>query len=197
MALGIYLTCSYEALTHYRELRRFLTRKLGNGTDADDIAQSSFEQLLLSVQRKLDVASESPRALLFRIAHNLCIDHHRRQQTASSWAVQHGAAQARQAAPAADYVVAQRQIIERVVAQLMSLPRVRREVFILFRAYGMSRAEIAAQLGIQESTVAKHVVRAALDCSRVFTELQAELPEHVEPAGGYVDFDQQPSGWDA
>lgn len=51
-----------DVLTHYRELRCFLARKLGNGADADDIAQSTYEQLLLTLQRKLDVAIESPRA---------------------------------------------------------------------------------------------------------------------------------------
>ncbi|THF63182.1 sigma-70 family RNA polymerase sigma factor [Pseudothauera nasutitermitis] len=173
-----------DLLVHYRELRRFLARKLGNPVDAEDIAQSTYEQLLLTLQRKLDVSVESPRALLFRIAHNLCVDHYRRQQTSRNWAGQQAATAAGQTAPAADYLVAQRQILELVVAQLLRLPPARRHVFLLFRAYGMSRAEIAAHLGIGESTVAKHVVRATLDCARIFAELRASMPEHIEPWNG-------------
>lgn len=175
-----------EILTHYRELRRFLSHKLGNRCDAEDIAQSSYEQFLLTLQGKLDFRIESPRALLFRIARNLCVDHYRRQRSARAWAELHAAPSEMQAAPAADHLVAQRQIIERVVAQLLRLPPMRRNVFLLFRAYGMSRAEIAAHVGIRESTVAKHVVRATLDCARIFAELQASMPEHVEPANGYA-----------
>ncbi|MCM8564934.1 RNA polymerase sigma factor [Thauera linaloolentis] len=186
-----------EVLTHYRELQRFLSNKLGNRFDAEDIAQSSYEQLLSSLQGRRGASIESPRALLFRIARNLCVDHYRSQQTARDWAAGHAAAQGLQAAPASDYIAAQRQIIERVVAQLMRLPRARREVFILFRAYGMSRTEIATRLGIQESTVAKHVVRATLDCAHIFAELQASLPEHVEPANGYRDADDGPGGQDS
>lgn len=175
-----------EVLTHYRELRRFLSHKLGNRCDAEDIAQSSYEQFLRALQGKLDFRIESPRALLFRIAHNLCVDHYRRQQTARAWTERHAVLSEPRAAPAADHLVAQRQIIEQVVAQLLRLPPMRRNVFLLFRAYGMSRAEIAAHLGIRESTVAKHVVRATLDCARIFAALQASMPEHVEPANGYA-----------
>jgi len=53
----------------------------------------------------------------------------------------------------------------------------RREVFLLFRAYGFTRTEIAGRLTLSEAAVAKHLVRAALDCSRVFAEMQAELIE--------------------
>lgn len=171
-----------DALACYRELHRFLTGKLGSRSDAEDITQSSYEQMLQALQTQRQLQVESPRALLYRIAHNLCIDHYRRQKTARNWAEQAShASPATRFAPAAEYLVAQRQIIERIVTQLMQLPTARRNVFILFRAYGMSRTEIAAHLGIKESTVAKHVVRATLDCARVFAVLHANLPEHIEP----------------
>lgn len=50
-------------------------------------------------------------------------------------------------------------------------------MFLLFRAYGHTRAEIAQQLNISEMAVAKHLLRAAIDCSRVFARLRSELVE--------------------
>ncbi len=183
-----------DLLTHYRELRRFLVRKLNNGADAEDIAQSSFEQALQVMRRTDGAGVESPRALLFRVAHNLCVDHFRHARVKREWADLQGAAWQGRAAPGSDYVVAYRQLAERLVAQLLRLPARRRDVFLLFRAYGMSRAEIAAQLGISEAAVAKHVVRATLDCASVFADLRAELPDEAAShgtsgtAGGAVPF---------
>jgi RNA polymerase sigma-70 factor (ECF subfamily) len=57
------------------------------------------------------------------------------------------------------------------------LPPRRREVFLLFRAYGHTRAESAQRLNITEMAVAKHLLRATIDCSRVFAELRSELIE--------------------
>ncbi len=54
---------------------------------------------------------------------------------------------------------------------------------MLFRAYGYTRAEIAAQLRITEMAVAKHLVRAAVDCSRVFAELRGDLIEREHVPG--------------
>ncbi len=50
-------------------------------------------------------------------------------------------------------------------------------MFLLFRAYGHTRAEIAQQLNITEMAVAKHLLRAAIDCSRAFAQLRSELIE--------------------
>jgi RNA polymerase sigma factor (sigma-70 family) len=75
-------------------------------------------------------------------------------------------------APSVEEFFLQREIVERVFQRLQQLPARRREVFTLFRAYGYTREEIAARLGITEATVAKHVVRATLDCARMLNELE-------------------------
>jgi RNA polymerase sigma factor (sigma-70 family) len=168
-----------ELVGHYGELRRQLSRDLKDPHQAADIAQSSFERVFAHVSHERGGIVESPRALLFRVARNLCIDDARRRKVAHEWV-------ARQAgipltAPSSECVASQRQVLARVIAVLESLPPRRREVFLLFRAHGHSRAEIASRLGITEMAVAKHVVRAVLDCSRVFAELRQEV---IEPAPG-------------
>lgn len=183
-----------ELVAHYGDFRRQLARDLRDPHYAADIAQSSFERVYVYAMglrsgRKADAASvdiESPRALLFRVARNLCIDDARKRKTAQEWTRQQMALQHN--APSSEYLAAQRQILNRVVAALEGLPPRRREVFVLFRAHGYTRAEIAEQLNITEMAVAKHMVRATLDCSRVLAQLRSELVEDQGLAHA-MDFD--------
>lgn len=191
-----------ELVAHYGDLRRQLTRDLRDPHYAADIAQSSFERVYvhamgLRASRSREVADadiESPRALLFRVARNLCIDDARKRKTAQEWTRQQLVV--RHSAPSSEYLAAQRQVLTRVVQALEKLPPRRREVFILFRAHGYTRAEIAEQLNITEMAVAKHMVRATLDCSRVLAQLRAELLEDQGLAGA-MDFDHHPPSDDA
>ncbi|MCY1200231.1 hypothetical protein D9M72_116600 [compost metagenome] len=166
-----------DLLSHYRDLYRHLSYQLRNPDDAADIAQTSFERAYAS---GLDDAGkngpgvESSRGLLFRIAHNLCIDEARRRKVARTWLAEHAPLEADRTAPSAEQIVSQRQIVERVAAVLASLPPRRMQVFLLYRAYGHSRAEIAQQLGITEAAVAKHLVRGTLDCSRALRNLRLD-----------------------
>lgn len=179
----------HELVVHYADLRRQLTRELKDPHYAADIAQSSFERVFTHAQKlKKDAAGtplaengtvvESPRALLFRVARNLCIDESRRRKTAQEWANEHAMVDGHQVMPSSEYIAAQRQVLARVVAVIEGLPPRRREVFLLFRAHGYTRAEIAAKLRMTEMAVAKHLVRAAVDCTRVFAELRSNLIEH-------------------
>ena len=166
-----------ELVSHYADLRRQLTRDLRDPHHAADIAQSSFERVYSQATKSPEPGIESPRALLFRVARNLCIDEARRRKVAQEWAGTHATIDAQRVAPSSEFVVAQRRVLLRVVETMEKLPPRRREVFLLFRAYGHTRAEIAQRLAITEMAVAKHLLRATIDCSRVFAELRAELIE--------------------
>jgi RNA polymerase sigma-70 factor (ECF subfamily) len=191
-----------ELVAHYGDLRRQLTRDLRDPHYAADIAQTSFERVYVHAMglrgdRKVAAAGaeiESPRALLFRVARNLCIDEARKRKTAQEWTRQQLVLQP--SVPSSEYLAAQRQILRRVVEALEGLPPRRREVFILFRAHGYTRAEIAEQLNITEMAVAKHMVRATLDCSRVLAQLRSELLEDQGLAHA-MDFDNSTLSDDA
>lgn len=181
-----------ELVAHYADLRRQLTRDLRDPHYAADIAQSSFERVYTAALKARGGARgdalpdgheaaggaiESPRALLFRVARNLCIDDARRRKVAQEWAGAHDGTGTHQTAQSSEYIVAQQRVLARVVETMEKLPPRRREVFLLFRAYGHTRAEIAQRLGITEMAVAKHLLRATIDCSRVFAQLRGELIE--------------------
>lgn len=159
-----------ELLTAYAELRRVLSRRLGNAHDAADVAQSSFERVYAHA---LAAPIASPRALLFRTARNLCVDHGRRSRIEARVLGALGVVQPA-AFPSAERVAAQREAIARLAARLSRLPSKRRHVFILVRVHGYTHREVAERLDLTVDAVEKHVVRATLDCSDVFTRYVPE-----------------------
>ncbi|MEX0804312.1 MAG: sigma-70 region 4 domain-containing protein [Candidatus Binatia bacterium] len=72
----------------------------------------------------------------------------------------------------AEQLASDRQLIEKIVQRLKCMPARRRDVFLLFRVYSYSRLEITRRLGISEAAVAKHVVRATLDCAHCLADLK-------------------------
>ena len=138
-----------ELVAHYADLRRQLTRDLRDPHYAADIAQSSFERVYAQATKPRGAACddanggiESPRALLFRVARNLCIDEARRRKVAQEWVGTHATLGTHLVAPSSEFILAQQRVLARVVDTMEKLPPRRREVFLLFRAYGHTRAEI-------------------------------------------------------
>ncbi len=163
-----------ELLHSYRELGHYLRGRLRNAEDAADIAQSSFERVYryaLPAQGE-PPQIESPRALLFKAAHHLCINLCRHDKLVLEWLQDRSQQAAHNSVPSAEQQAAQRQLLMRLVAHLESMPARRRDVFLLFRVYGYSRDEIAQRLSITPSAVAKHVVRATVDCAVIFSEVR-------------------------
>lgn len=182
----------HELVGHYADLRRHLMRELRDRAHAEDIAQTSFERVYVhalgsgSPEAAMAGGPEesgigSLRALLFRVARNLCIDDARHRQVVRAWAEDKSDLEMQKAAHSSEFLVAQMQVLRKVAETLEGLPPRRREVFLLSRAYGYSHAEIAQRFGITEMAVAKHLVRAVLDCSQIFRELHAQLPDPPPP----------------
>ena len=158
-----------ELLAAYTELRRILACRLGNPDEAADVAQLSFERVYT---RSLTAPITAPRALLFRTAQRICLDGARHRDVVRRWEDTAGVLRHKASAVSAEQLASDRQLLDKIVQCLERMPARRREVFLLFRVDGYSRQHIAAQLGITEAAVAKHVVRATLDCARCFAALE-------------------------
>ncbi|MDO9002945.1 MAG: sigma-70 family RNA polymerase sigma factor [Aquabacterium sp.] len=170
-------TLVQDLVRHYDDLRRHLVRELRDADHAADIAQSTFERVYTHALNLPAIHIDSPRAMLFKVARNLCIDEARHRRVAQDWARDKYHADLHCAQPSSEHLFAHRQLLERVVETIERLPPRRREVFLLFRAHGYSHAEIAERLGITEMAVAKHLVRSVIDCSRALAELRTQLLE--------------------
>jgi len=174
-----------ELLTSYRELRSYLTSRLRNPDDAADIAQSSFERVYAHAMPAAGAPTmqiQSPRALLFSTANNICIDIARHNRVVNEWLQENSELNTHTSFLSAQDQLEHRQTIEQVALLLDQLPQRRREVFLLFKVYGYSRTEIAARLNITEAAVAKHVVRATISCSKMFAEFQQPYQMSPKPS---------------
>jgi RNA polymerase sigma-70 factor (ECF subfamily) len=132
-----------------RPLLAYITRVLGGPTNADDILQESWLRLLRSCPSTSDPAEL--RALLYRIASNLMMDHFRRAKRER--------AAAEQAVPDAGSLpdVALRLDMERMFRQLRPQERA-----MMWLAYveGSDHREIAEAVAVKEKSVRVLLFRA-------------------------------------
>jgi RNA polymerase sigma-70 factor (ECF subfamily) len=152
---------------HGRALVAFLYRRTGSYPDAIELAQETSVRML---QIKDMDAIREPKAYMFRIAHNLAVEHATRQGRAR--ATLHVSDQALEAELAQDPSFAeqidQTQFAARLHEALAELPARCRNGFWLQHAHGMSYEEISRHFGVSKETVKK-------DLSRVIKHLRQRL----------------------
>lgn len=145
---------------HNDSLVRFLVGRLHSQQEAKEVAQEAYVRLL---QLDQPGAVSYLRAFLFKTAANLAADRLRARYR------EHQAVHARlfdrfrEALPPEREVAGSQEIalLHRLIAELP--PRCR-QVFLLQRIYDVQFPDIAAQMGVSERMVRKHVVRALLYC---------------------------------
>jgi RNA polymerase sigma-70 factor (ECF subfamily) len=138
-------------------LRRYLTRLLGNTTEAQDVAHDAYLRVYRDGQQPL---ANQPEAVLYTTARRLAINRLKRRSI--SPIDSHSAAMetAASAAPGvAQQVMAKQEwgMLEQAIAQL---PEGCRTVLLLRKVELLSHREIADRLGIAISTVEKQHARA-------------------------------------
>lgn len=141
-------------------LYRYCLSRVGNETDAEDLA----EEIFLKVMRSLHTFKWQPAGLgahsgeripfgawLFRIAHNHVVSFHRRAATRGQAAELSEAIRDERRGP---QELAETKItIEEVFAAVRQLPDAQRDVILLRFASGLSVAETAAVLDKQQTNV--------------------------------------------
>jgi RNA polymerase sigma-70 factor (ECF subfamily) len=152
-----------EVQIHGDALRGWLRAKFPAIGDIDNVVQETLTRVW---RARAGGDISSPRALLYTTAHNLAIDHLRRQnvvpmeyvaEIAELPVYEHG--------PAPDEATARRQELELLTQAIQSLPDKCRQVLTLRKIYGLSQKEIAAQLGISEHTVEAQVGNGMRRCA--------------------------------
>lgn len=172
---------------YYRELLNFLARKVGDRDLAADIAQESYSRVYAVPDR--DAVAE-PRALLYATARNLVTDHHRR--TATRQQVEVAATDDDEdrdtgmgpASGEPDAVLAGRQRLAAIEQVVATLPPRAREAFVLYKLDGLSRPEVAAQMGVSVKTVETHLEVAMRACQRRLQQLDGGAPAAQKKARG-------------
>ncbi|BCA56602.1 DNA-directed RNA polymerase sigma-70 factor [Nitrospira sp. KM1] len=145
-------------LAHEPELRAYLTRKLRCPHMAADFTQEIFLRFA-----ELPAANviDNVRSYLYRTAHNLIIDHFRKEERQQTFSTDHEALLAiPKEATAIDDALAAQQELLRLQTAVQHLPARTQLVFRLNRIEGLTYTEVARRLKISESSVQKHLTKA-------------------------------------
>jgi RNA polymerase sigma factor (sigma-70 family) len=143
-----------------RDLLRFLIRRLKCVFTAKDLAHDVYLKLH-EVPETAQV--RNGRAYLFRMAANLATDHLRtesRRGQLLSEAHELLWSEAETRTPERDAIA--RDELEQMRKAISALPDMTRKIFHLNRFGGKTQKEIAAELGVSQTTVEKHI-RKVLD----------------------------------
>ena len=147
---------------HQLALKRFISRYINNAQDIEDISQEAF---LRAYKAEKTTEVLQPKSFLFRIAKNVAISELRSKsrkitdyiedQAESSVLLSEWSTE--------DEVMAQQKLGIHCEA-VASLTDKCRRVYLMRKVYGMPHKEIAARLGIAQSTVEKHLMNGVKIC---------------------------------
>ncbi|MEM1196003.1 MAG: RNA polymerase sigma factor [Pseudomonadota bacterium] len=164
---------------HEARLARFLTAR----TRDPDLAQDLLQQARLKLIERGDAQRvEDPLAYLYRLAENLVRDHRRsesaREKRNRDWGDGgEGISELRADPTTPERRALDRDYLERVLAELDTLPERTKAVFLAYRVEGQSQKAIAAHHEISVSAVEKHLQRAYRLVAGLRETLDAGLSE--------------------
>lgn len=151
-----------QIFRHGAALHRYLRRFTSGAEDIEDLVQETYMRIYAIADRD---SVDSPRALLFRIAHNLAVERARRQVSRATDSVadfEPLGVDTMEAPP--DEQLDARRRFEAFCAAVDRLPPLCRRVFVLRKVYKLTHAEIAEVLGVSHSTIEKHVAKGLTRC---------------------------------
>lgn len=145
---------------HHGWLKVWLRARLGNSSDAADLAQDTFVRVLLA---RNAAAIREPRTYLSSIARALLIDRFRRRAVEEAYL----AILAARPEPLDISPEARQTILETLTAidgMLDGLGERTRSIFLAVQLEGLSYVAASERLGISVTTVKKHLIRAMTHC---------------------------------
>lgn len=158
---------------HHGWLHDWLRRRLGNASDAADLAQDAFLRLLTR-PRRFDSAADA-RGYLRAMASGMCVDLWRRRQIEQAW-LDTLAVQPEATLPSAEQQTLVLAALQEIDAMLQTLPVKAAHAFVMAVACGMTDREVAIELGVSTRMVSKYLSRAMLHCMYLEAgQLAAEL----------------------
>src|SRR5690606_34640686 len=148
---------SIEALygDHHGWLKGWLRRRVGNASDAADLAHDTFVRVL----GRQPAALREPRAYLATIANGLVVSHWRRQALEQAW-LDVLASQPEPLAPSPEERSLILETLEEIARLIEGLPAKIREIFLLSQIDGLTYPQIAETMGITVNVVQKAMTRA-------------------------------------
>lgn len=167
MSTGSIAQQEFHALysNHHGWLRDWLRVKLGNASDAADLAHDTFLRLMVSRRSPAQLGDE-PRALLTHIAKGLVVDHWRRESVERAYL--EALAQLPEAeAPSPETQLVIIDALMRTDAMLTTMGARTREIFLLAQLDGLTLKQIAEHTQTPVITVRRHIKKALMACMAI------------------------------
>src|SRR5579875_1239558 len=138
-------------------LYRYAYRRLGTHADAEDIAAQTFQRAL-EFRERYQQRGVPVEAWLFRIAHNLIVDHYRaRRDVAPLDAFDRSIATD---APPLDALVLENERLSTVWEAVATLPPLQRRAVTLYLGHDLPHAGVGRRIGRSEAATKQLVYRA-------------------------------------
>ena len=142
MIMNKFLTLTNYYVTHRDELLAYVSSRLGNSVEAEDLVQNVFLRLLTSDKMITDVTLS---ALVYTTTRNLITDYYRRRTHFEAY--EHYLKNTDSIDESAESILSIRDITEQLERGLARVPENCREVYRLHIYGGMKVAEISERLG--------------------------------------------------
>lgn len=157
-------------LSQLKRLRFALKRRTGCIDLTEDALQETW--IRLSGMKNAPVSIRDSRAFILRVAGNIAVDLLRRERRHSSRCISdyEQMLSVADTSPSPETRVIDRQQLYRLADALMQLPEKPRAALLLSRYDGLSYAQIAAELGVSQSMVAKYLAQALRHCRDALRE---------------------------
>jgi RNA polymerase sigma factor (sigma-70 family) len=163
---------------HREELHGYLVRQTRCPETASDILQDAFLRL---IHADTQSAIKNPRAFLYKVVSNLAIDHLRSSaRRVARHADESELLDQPDPTPPVEHQLYTQEQIARLRLAVSELPPRCREVFIMHKFKHYPYSVIMDELGISESTVLKHIVKAMEHCRRRMRELDSLADQNIE-----------------
>jgi len=146
---------------HHGWLQGWLRRKLGDASQAADLAHDTYVRLLQS--RRSAAIGEQPRAFLTHIAKGLLVDHWRRQEVERAY-LDTIALLPEALAPSPETRLMVLETLVRIDAMLCSLPEQTREIFLMAQLDELTYQQIAERQQLSLATIKRHMRKGFLAC---------------------------------
>jgi len=157
---------------HHGWIYRWLVGKVGNVSDAAELAHDVFVRLL-SQPRDFNDAGHA-QAYLSTLSRNLCVDFWRRKQVERAWLEVLASRPAHYVASEEHHALVFEALVQ-LQAMLDRLPGKVAQAFCLAQLDGLSYRAIALRIGVSERTVTKYIAQAMFQCVLLEVELDGAL----------------------
>lgn len=143
-------------------LVRYLSKKVRNNEDANDLAQEAFLRMHKFQQSR---QVNNARAFLYKTANNLVVDQMRRARVHDKYLSyemrpEQSDEENDKCSPSAERTVLAERELDQIYTIVDHMPEKVRRAFLMHRAKDLSYSEIADDMGVSISMVEKYIIQA-------------------------------------